>query len=1151
MSHEPGPRLVQRLNTFSALPNSFTNKPSSRSELRRWSVVAIVVGLTLAVLAGFDSVRNLRQASENDDWVAHTHAVSAVLNAILAHAGDIENGARGFALTGNPVFLQPEERAKAAIEGDLDALLSLTADNTGQQARLNRLIPQIHDRIDVAERIIAYRRQTRLIPGEEMFLSGEERMDAVRTTIAEMQAEELRLLDERRKAQVISRESTVTISLIAVLLGITMLAFAGVVVLREIRRTTVMRAQILALNEQLERRVADATSDLRESEQNLRLFIEHAPAALAMFDREMRYLHASRRWREDYGLGGRHLTGISHYDLFPEISERWKEVHRRALSGEILREDNDRFERADGLVQWIRWEVRPWHNAGGDVGGIVIFAEDVTEHKLAVEALRESHARLKKVLEVETVGVMFWDLTTGRLTDANDAFFHLMGYSRHEMDTGELTWQKLTPPEYLEVSRAELRKFAATGRVGPYEKEYFRKDGTRRWLLFAGSSLGGDSCVEFCVDISDRKKAEAALRESEERFQAMVNGIPQLAWMAQGDGHIFWYNQRWFEYTGTTLAQMEGWGWQSVHDPATLPSILERWKASLLTGEPFEMEFPLRGADGSFRMFLTRVHPSKDAQGRVVHWFGTNTDISELKRAEEGLRASERRVRSLMESTAEAIVGTDLEGHCTFCNVAALQLLGYTDQAELLGKDVYAVMHHSRADGSSSSPHDCPIGQAARGGHPFHADDLTHWRKDGTCFPAECWSHPVFDDGRTVGAVLTFFDISERKRAQDLSHRLAAIVTSSNDAIIGKTLDGIITSWNPGAEAMYGYSADEMIGCSLTRVVPPERLAEFHAILDRIRSGETVSHIETGRVNKDGQLIDISLSVSPLRDAMGNLVGGSTIARDITEKKAAEREIRRLNEELERRVVERTAQLELANKELEAFTYSVSHDLRAPLRHISGFSRMLLEEFGPTIPPDAQHYAERIAQGTRRMGLLVDDLLNLGRVGRQELRLQVTGLRPIVDEVIAELQPDCAGRQIEWKIGALPLAECDPGLLKQVLQNLISNAIKFTRPRTPAVIEIDQRLEDGAQIIYVRDNGVGFSMKYADKLFGVFQRLHRQEDFQGTGVGLATVQRIIQKHGGRIWADAELDRGATFFFTLAASATASPVAKSVSVGGHE
>jgi light-regulated signal transduction histidine kinase (bacteriophytochrome) len=226
------------------------------------------------------------------------------------------------------------------------------------------------------------------------------------------------------------------------------------------------------------------------------------------------------------------------------------------------------------------------------------------------------------------------------------------------------------------------------------------------------------------------------------------------------------------------------------------------------------------------------------------------------------------------------------------------------------------------------------------------------------------------------------------------------------------------------------------------------------------------------------------------------------------------------------------AELQSLNAELEAFTYSVSHDLQAPLRHINGFSKMLVEEFGPRLDSAAQYYVQRIQEGSQQMGQLVDDVLNLRRLGYQKLYRQVTGLNSLVEEVLRNLQPEVEGRQIEWQIGRLPLVDCDPALMKQVFANLLSNALKFTRLRERAVIEVSTMKQEGQPVVFVRDNGVGFSMKYADKLFGVFQRLHRQEDFEGTGVGLATVQRILHKHGGRAWAQAELDKGATFYFTL-------------------
>lgn len=287
----------------------------------------------------------------------------------------------------------------------------------------------------------------------------------------------------------------------------------------------------------------------------------------------------------------------------------------------------------------------------------------------------------------------------------------------------------------------------------------------------------------------------------------------------------------------------------------------------------------------------------------------------------------------------------------------------------------------------------------------------------------------------------------------------------------------------------------------------------------------------------DGSIHDLSSRGKVYRDENGKPVRMSGVCWDITEHRQAEKEVLRLNTELEQRVKDRTAELETTNKELEAFTYSVAHDLRAPLRHVQGFSKALMEDLGPKADASTGEYLRDIIESTQHMGNLIDDLLSLARVGRQDLRVEVTSLDTLVREILRDLQRESNGREIRWQVGDLPFVECDPRLMKQVLYNLISNAVKYTRPRNPAVIELGQIPANGHPVVFVRDNGVGFSMNHADKLFGVFQRLHRREDFEGTGVGLAIVQRIIHKHGGRIWAEAAVDKGAAFFFNLGSSQT--------------
>ena len=393
--------------------------------------------------------------------------------------------------------------------------------------------------------------------------------------------------------------------------------------------------------------------------------------------------------------------------------------------------------------------------------------------------------------------------------------------------------------------------------------------------------------------------------------------------------------------------------------------------------------------------------------------------------------------------------------------------------------------------------------------------------------------------------------VAQRTAALSFSREALEAQTRMLNLVLENMGEGLIAADQTGRFLLWNDSAKNLLGRGPTDLPAEQWAAHYKAFLPdgitpypterlpllRALRGES-EEVELLIADPErGITVSLEFTARPMRDAEGQLCGGVVAFRDITERKTAEQKIRKLNEELEERVAQRTEQLQAANKDLEAFAYSVSHDLRAPLRHIGGFSRILLEDFGPSLPAEAVNHLERIESATHLMGTLVDELLNLAHVGRHAMHVQSSDLNSIVEEAVSLLQPESEGRAVSWKIEKLPLAECDPILIKQVFQNLIANALKFTRPREQPVIEIGHRQEESNLVIFVRDNGVGFDMKYTNKLFGVFQRLHRAEDFEGTGIGLATVQSIVHKHGGKVWAEGEREKGATFYFTLHAATT--------------
>jgi PAS domain S-box-containing protein len=355
----------------------------------------------------------------------------------------------------------------------------------------------------------------------------------------------------------------------------------------------------------------------------------------------------------------------------------------------------------------------------------------------------------------------------------------------------------------------------------------------------------------------------------------------------------------------------------------------------------------------------------------------------------------------------------------------------------------------------------------------------------------------------------------------------ASLLNLTHDSIFVRDMDFVISYWNLGAQELYGWAAEDVIGKhsqQLLQTVFPAPLEDIDAEL--LKTGRWEGELQ--RTTARGIPVAVAARWSLRRDEHARPVAILETSNDITERKRREQEIQGLNVEL----AKRSSELEAINKELEAFAYSVSHDLRAPLRHIAGFTELLQKKVSSVVDEKSKRYITMILDSAKRMGNLIDDLLAFSRIGRAETQKTLVSLTQLVREVLAEVRQDTEGRNISWKIGALPALYGDRSMLRLALVNLVSNAIKFTHTRPLAEIEIgcaDGNTDD--VVVFVRDNGVGFDMKYVHKLFGVFQRLHQSDEFEGTGIGLATVQRIIHRHGGKVWAEGVVDGGATFYFS--------------------
>lgn len=888
------------------------------------------------------------------------------------------------------------------------------------------------------------------------------------------------------------------------------------------------RAEALQRSNELQR-------ERRHLMDRLELQLEHMPVACLLEDQEFRVLYCNPAAERIFGYSNDELSGRDSVTLIvPEaMRSQVRERQARLRAGEMNVTGNNENIRKDGSRIICEWSSTPLSDDSGRFTGVLATAQDVTERTKMVEALEASEERYRRIFAATPLPMWVAEAHEPKFLAVNDAAIEKYGYTREEFQSMSAIDLQVDEDRGMVMGQLQERDPA---KPAYFERRHKTRSGEIITVEVAAQPFqygGQPARLILAVDVTDRRRVQLAMEESEARFRAVFEqasvGIairefssrPRFLRVNKKLCEILGYPE--IELLQKTTTELT---------PDDEVDAAHEMNRQLLSGSITAYSRRKRYLHKSGRKVWVNLSVSKFEEGgsekKIPYLISVIADISEQVESEVRVIESESRYRQIFALTPLPMY-LHHEDDLRFVDVndACLAMYGYTREKMLTmtlldmqpreGRDRYLVAE-DRLSGITGRLH------------------RRHVRSNGEVIDVEIYSYPTMLAGENVRLVL-IRDMTDQLRMErllrDNEARLRAIADNLPAVIAFFDSERQLQYSNIAFDRWFGSSSLGVRDGVLRVEQDVSQYGEIMApLLDRALRGDEITTERTLDTRAGARVARLTLIPHVSDD--GGVAGVHLMGYDLTDFRHAEAEVRQLNEELEQRVEQRTHALAAANRELESFSYSVSHDLRAPLRTIDGFSQILLDEYAAKLDETGRGYLDRVRAGSQRMAKLIDDLLELARVTRRDPQIRECDLTALAREIVAELAAAHRERQVSAEVAPGMVVAADAGLLRIALDNLLRNAWKFTSLRNHAVIEIGYVESARGRTYHVRDNGVGFDMAYVNKLFGAFQRLHTESEFQGTGIGLALVQRVIRRHGGQVWAEAEPDAGATFYFTLPA-----------------